>query len=144
MATEENKAIVLRLLEQGFNANDPAVFDELLADDFVNHDPSQPDATDREGLKRFWSALCHAFPDQHTAVEDLVGEGDRVVKRAIWRGTQSGELLGIPPTGKQATMSTISIYRLADGKVRDMWWAYDSLGLLRQLGALPEPSAAMP
>jgi steroid delta-isomerase-like uncharacterized protein len=142
MATEENKAIVLRLLEQGFNTNDAAVFDELLTDDFVNHDPSQPDAVDRVTLKQFWTALCHAFPDQHTAVEDLVGEGDTVVKRAVWRGTQTGELQGIPPTGKQATMSTVSIYRIADGKVREMWWAYDSLGLLRQLGFLPEPAPA--
>jgi len=142
MATAENKAIVLRLLEQGFNANDPAVFDELLAEDFVNHDPSQPAAADRETLKQFWAALCDALPDQHTAVEDLVGEGDKVVKRAVWRGTQAGELMGIPPTGKQVTMSTVSIYRIADGKVREMWWGYDSLGLLRQLGVLPEPAPA--
>jgi steroid delta-isomerase-like uncharacterized protein len=142
MAVEENKAIVLRLLEQGFNANDPAVFDELLADDFTNHDPSQPAAVDREGLKQFWAALCHAFPDQHTAIEDLVGEGDKVVKRAHWRGTQTGELMGIPPTGKQATMSTVSIYRIADGKVREMWWGYDTLGLLTQLGVVPQPAPA--
>ena len=140
MATDENKAIVLRLLEQGFNANDPAVFDELLAEDFVNHDPSQPATADRETLKQFWAALCHAFPDQHTAAEDLVGEGEKVVKRASWRGTQTGEFIGIPPTGTHATMSTVSIYRIDDGKVREMWWAYDTLGLLRQLGVLPGPA----
>lgn len=142
MATEENKAIVLRLVEKGFNANDPAVFDELLAADFVNHDPSQPTAADREGLKQFWAAVCHAFPDQHTAVEDLIGEGEKVAKRASWRGTQTAALMGIPPTGNRVTMSMVSIYRVADGKVREIWWCYDNLGLMQQLGVLPEPAPA--
>jgi len=142
MSIEQNKAIVLRLLEEGFNANDPAVFDQLLAEDFVNHDPAQPTATDREGLKRYWATVCAAFPDGHTTAEDLIGEGEKVVKRSSWRGTHTGELQGIPPTGKQVTLDTVSTYRIADGKVREIWWGYDNLGLLRQLGVLPQPTPA--
>lgn len=142
MSTEENKAIVIRLLEEGFNANNPAVFDEMLAGSFVNHDPAQAAVVDREGLKRHWAAVCAAFPDNRTVVEDLITEGDRVVKRARWQGTHTGELQGIPPTGKQVTLPSISIYRIAGGKVGELWWGYDNLSLLQQLGVLPQPEPA--
>ena len=137
--SDENKAIVRRLLEEGFNANNPAVFDEMLADDFANHDPSQPASVDREGLKQGWSALCTGFPDQHSTIEDLIGEGDQVVKRATWRGTHTGEYNGLPPTGRTVTLPTISMYRIAGGKIKEIYWGYDSLSILQQLGVLPVP-----
>lgn len=141
MTTEENKALVRRLLEEGFNTGNKAVFDAMLADDFEDHDPSQAAVADREGLEQYWAALCAGFPDQHTAIDDLIAEGDRVVKRATWRGTHTGKFNGLPPTGRSVTLKVISIYRIEDGKVKEIFWGYDSLTLLQQLGVIPVPES---
>ena len=138
MSTAENKTIVRRLLEDGFNAGTLAVFDEMLAPDFVNHDPANPTARDREGLKQYWAALCAGFPDQHTVAEELLAEGDKVVKRATFRGTHTGTFNGLPPTGQQVTIASISIYRLVDGRITAIWWGYDNLSVLQQLGVVPQ------
>ena len=137
MSTAENKTIVRRLLEDGFNAGNLAVFDELLAPDFVNHDPANPTVRDRDGFKQYWAALCAGFPGQHTVAEDLLADGDKVVKRAIFRGTHAGTFNGLPPTGKPVTIASISIYRIVDGRITAIWWGYDNLGVLQQLGVVP-------
>ena len=77
--------------------------------------------------------------DQHIAVEDIIGEGDKVVVRSTFSGTQTGPLMGFPPTGKHCTQSQISIFRLASGKVIEYWFNADDLGMIRQLGLLPGP-----
>ena len=137
MSTAENKTIVRRLLEDGFNAGNLAVFDEMLAPDFVNHDPANPTVRDRDGLKQYWAALCAGFPDQHTVAEELLADGDKVVKRATFRGTHAGTFNGLPPTGKPVTIASISIYRIVDGRITDIWWGYDNLSVLQQLGVVP-------
>jgi steroid delta-isomerase-like uncharacterized protein len=142
MSTEENKRIVERMLDEGWNPSNPAAFDELMTEDFVNHDPTAPQIRTREDLKAFHAARTAAFPDQHTTVQDLIAEGDQVVKRWTFRGTQTGDFLGIPPTGKQATLEGLSIYRIENGKIAEMWWGYDQLGVLQQLGVIPEPAQA--
>lgn len=139
MTTEANKAIVRRLLEEGFNTGNMAVLDEMLADDFVNHNPSEPASVDREGLKQGWAAICAGFPDQRSEIDDLIAEKDQVVKRSTFRGTQTGEFNGIPPTGRPVTLQVISIYRITDGKVKEIYWAYDNLSTLQQLGIVPIP-----
>lgn len=139
MSTETNKAIVHRYVEDGYNANNLAVIDDLFAADFVNHDPTQPAARDLAALKHLMLARQAAFPDQRTTIEDLFVEGDRVAKRWTWRGTQTGEFNGIPPTGRQVTVAGIDILRVSDGKIREIWWGYDTLGLLQQLGVIPVP-----
>src|SRR5690349_13655898 len=100
MSTEANKALVRRLLDEGFNAGNMALFDELLVPDFANHDPSMPMAVDREGLKQWWMGMRASFPDLHTGIEALIAEGDLVVKRAIGTGTQTQAFQGYPATGK--------------------------------------------
>lgn len=139
MTTEENKTIVRRLLEDGFNAGNTSLFDEMLTRDFANHDPSQPAVADREGLKQYWASLRGGFPDQHTVIDDLIAEGNQVVKRATWHGTHTGEFTGLPPTGRAVTLKVISIYRIAGSKVQEIYWGYDSLTLLQQLGVVPIP-----
>lgn len=142
MSAAENKAIVRHLLEAGFNAGNLSVFDEMLAPAFVNHDPAAPMARDREGLKQYWAAICTGFPDHHSVAEDLIVEGDQVVKRATFHGTHTGEFMGLAPTGKQVANTTISIYRITDGRVTEIWWGYDTFGLMQQLGAIPQPEPA--
>jgi len=142
MTTATNRAIVHRFVEEAYNAGNPALLDELCAADVVIHDPAQPAVRDLQALKELWSAQRAAFPDVRTAIEDLVAEGDRVAKRFTVRGTQTGEFNGLAPTGRQFTLAGIDILRISEGKIREIWYAYDMLGVLQQLGVLPEPAAA--
>ena len=142
MSTETNKAVVHRYVEDGYNAGNMAVIDELFATEFVNHDPSAPTVRDLEGLKQLILAQHAAFADVRTTIEDLVADGDKVVKRFIVRGTHTGDFNGIPATGKQFTLEGIDILRLVNGKIQEIWIGYDMLGVLQQLGVMPQPEEA--
>lgn len=136
---ETNKELVRRL--DAIWDGDLAIVDELVADDFVNHNPLVPDAPPGPaGFKRNVEALRTAFPDLEMATEDLIAEDDKVVFRAVGHGTHEGELLGIAPTGREVTLSGIVIFRIADGQVAERWGQFDSLGMLRQLGAIEVPT----
>jgi predicted ester cyclase len=90
-----------------------------------------------EGLKQFISLFRAGFPDLHFTIEDMIAAGDTVVVRQTYRGTHKGELMGISPTGKQVTITSIDIGRFTGGKLVEHWGATDSLGLLQQLGVVP-------
>jgi steroid delta-isomerase-like uncharacterized protein len=138
MSIELNKAISRRADEELFNRGNLAVAGELFAGDYVYHDPtSGVEWHGPEDVKRFASLLRGAFPDLQQTIEDQVAEGDKVAYRWTARGTHRGELLGIPPTGARVTFTGISIARLADGKIQEIWENYDALGLMRQLGTVP-------
>ncbi len=83
------------------------------------------------------TAMVAGFPDGKWILDDAVAEGDKVAVRYTFRGTHQGELLGIPPTGKQVTMTGINIYRIVNGQFAEIWESYDKFGLLQQLGVLP-------
>ena len=78
-----------------------------------------------------------AFPNVEEIIEDQVAEGDKVATRLTFSGTHSGELMGIPPTGKQVTFTAITIDQLVDGKITERWHLFDTLGMLQQLGVIP-------
>jgi steroid delta-isomerase-like uncharacterized protein len=93
-----------------------------------------------EDLKQFFVMLRSGFPDFQGIIEDLfAAEGDKVVLRFTFRGTHQGEFMGIAPTGKQVIMPGIDIFRIADGKLVELWNQEDMLGMMQQLGAIPEP-----
>jgi steroid delta-isomerase-like uncharacterized protein len=140
MSTQENKTIVHQFLEKVWNAHDVAAADEFFTADFVNHDPASPNVTGVEELKAFARALFAAFPDFHVVIDDEVAEGDKVAKIWTLHATQQGEFQGIPATGKSVTMKGITVYRIANGKIAELTWSYDMLGLLQQLGAIPVPA----
>ena len=136
MSTEENKAIVRRLLEEGFNQRNLALFDELYAPNFVYHLGSTT-IEGVEAFKQFTLMNIASVPDLHFTIEDQVAEGDTVVTRWIVSGTHKGDLMGVPPTGKQATVTGIGINHFANGKIVENWTNMDVLGLLQQLGVVP-------
>jgi len=136
---EQNKALARRVLEEAANQRKLELIDELLAPDYVLHDPANPMVQDRETFKQFLNGHYVAFPDIQWTIEDVVAEGDRVVVRWILTGTHQGPLMGIPPTGKQVSMWGISIYRIAEGKVAEEWAVADVMGLMQQLGVIPPP-----
>jgi steroid delta-isomerase-like uncharacterized protein len=145
MSTEENKAIVRRAIEEGWNHGNVAVFDELCAPNFIYHDPGIPDVRTLEGYKRFAAEIRTAFPDLHFTIEDLVAEGDQVVMRWTFRGTNTGDLvtpMPLPATGKQVTVTGISIGRFAGGKALEVWNQGDNLGEMQRLGVIPAPAQA--
>jgi len=148
MSAEENKALIRRYYEQidaaAREKRDASFLDEFVASDFVNHNPSPGFTPDLEGLKQANDHFLAASPDGYHVVEDMIAEGDKVMTRLSAYGTQTGELLGIPPTGKQFTMTAIALHRIANGKIVEHWSELDNLGVMQQLGVVPAPEAPPP
>lgn len=137
MSTEQNKANNRRVFEEAFNQGKLTVLDEVCASNYVLHDPTGP-IPGAEGFKQYVAMYRAAFPDLRITLEDEVAEGDRVVVRWVARGTHQGELMGIPPTGRQITVTGITIVRAdASGKTEEAWVNLDTLGMLQQLGVIP-------
>jgi len=139
MSEEENKAMVRRFWEEGFNKRNLAVVDELVASNYVGHIAGMEDVRGPEGWKQAWAEAFTAFPDYHATIEDMVGEEDKVVARYTETGTHQGEFMGIAPTGKQFTVSSIMIDRIVGGKFVEGWLVMDALGVMQQLGVIPTP-----
>lgn len=140
MSTETNKALLRRAVEECWNQGNVALIDELGAPDFVNHDPARPNVRTREDYKRWATEVRSAYPDLHYTIEDMIAEGEQVVMRLTFRGTNTGDIVTpkhIPATGKQVTMTEILIVRFAGGKVVELWSQADYLGGYQQLGLIP-------
>jgi steroid delta-isomerase-like uncharacterized protein len=143
MSAEESKVIVARVWEEFFIQGNLDKADEFFAPDYVNHDPAAPE--DRHGpeeLRQFLSIYHNAFPDMQFTIEDVITEGDEVVVRWTVRGTHQGEFMGIPPTNNRVTLTGMSIERVSGDKIVETWDSYDAMGLMQQLGVIPEPGQA--
>lgn len=139
----ENKALSKRFLEEAFNAGNVAIMDEILADGFVNYDAALPEpSVGIEAAKASVMVYRDAFPDLKITIEEQIAEGDKVVTRWSARGTHQGDLMGIPPTGKQGTVTGITIERITGGKIIESHTNWDTLGLLQQLGVVPALATA--
>ena len=139
MSAEDNKALVSRYFNAAWNQGNPSVIDDLFAATFHHHNPGVPNGGSREGFKQFNSVFRSAFPDLRISQDDVIAEGDQVVTRFTVHGTHQGELQGIPPTGKQMTITGIEIVRVSGGKIVEAWSEFDQLGMLQQLGVIPAP-----
>ena len=139
VSEEDNKAVVRRWIETFNNPYTPQTEVDVLTPGYVAHAPGLPDPLDLEAWSQFTAAFVEAFPDLRLTVEDILSEGDMVAARVAFRGTHRGEFQGIPPTGKEVAFSSIEIDRMVDGKVAEHWFEMDLLGLMGQLGAIPEP-----
>jgi steroid delta-isomerase-like uncharacterized protein len=135
---ESNKAIIRRY-RQAHNQNDMAALDEIVAADLNTHSQLPNVPPGREGGKMVHQGSLAAFPDGKTTTDDLIAEGDKVVERFTFVGTQKGEFLGIPATGKPVRVTGMSIFRIANGKIVEHWGENDGMGLMMQLGVLPAP-----
>jgi len=138
VSEEDNRALVRRWIETFNNPYTPQTEVDVLAPGYIAHAPGLPGPLDLEAWSRFTDAFVEAFPDLRLTVEDIFSAGYMVAARAAFRGTHRGEFQGIPPTGKEVAFSSIEIDRMVDGKVQEHWFELDQLGLMRQLGALPE------
>ena len=140
MSIEQHKAIIRRFFQE-FNH---AAVDELFVAEYVHHDPSLPPDLQhgREAYKQVVRLFLTGFPDLKTTVDGIVAEGDMVACRWTFQGTQQGEMMGLPPTGKRVLGSGMSIHRIVGGKIAEGWFNFDTLGMLQQLGAIPSPGEA--
>ncbi len=148
MSIEEHKALVRRYFEDA--PYNPDVCDEIYAPTFnfhtIQHASITPQVTEStpqsekaayEWLKTVWSA------DWYMTIDEMIAEGDRVMVRWTFNGMHLGELSGLPPTHKRVTYSGINIFRIADGKIAEIWDIYDRLWMWQQLGVLPEIKEAI-
>jgi steroid delta-isomerase-like uncharacterized protein len=138
---EQNKGIVQRIFKEFWLDGRTSVLDQLLATDVTNHELSKEPLAGRDGYKEwangFRQVTAAGFPDREIVVDALVAEGDLVAKRWTFRGTHTGEYMGLPASGKKVVMTGITIYRIAGAQVHETWWSYDALGMMQQLGAIP-------
>lgn len=134
---EQHKATARRWSEELWSRGNLAVADEIIAPDYVRHDPGDPfSARGPEDVKRLVTMLRTMLPDFAIEVHAIIAEGDMVVSRYTATATDTVGYLGMPPTGKAIRTSAIQIFRFANGKIVESWAARDDVGTLRQLGHL--------
>lgn len=121
MTPTENKKVISRLYEEVFSKWNYAALPELVADDFDCHLIPTDLPRGPAGIEQFYRSLREAFPDLKYTANDMIAEEDRVAVRWTWHCTHQGEFLGIAPTGKQAEVSGMAIYRLTNGKCVERW-----------------------
>ena len=135
MSTEANKALVRRYFEE-LDKRNFAVFDEVLADDYVDHNPPLPDLPPgREGVRQASIMLAAAFPDAVHTLLDQMAEGDKVMTRMTVRATFTGTIYGLTPTGNAVGVRGMAVHRIAGGKLVEHWAHMDMAGFMEQLGA---------
>jgi predicted ester cyclase len=135
--------VVARALAETFvrmlNDHDPDLVDRFIAPDYRNHNPFVGDG--REANRQFWAGFFTALPDLTATMEDLVIAGDRVVGRFVYRGTHTGEFMGIAATERSVEMRSIDIWRVENDMFAEHWDELNTLQLLQQMDALPPLSS---
>ena len=133
----DHSATARRLYDR-INAKDIDGFATNLSDDFVEYEVTPGLAPTKEGVKAFFRMQLAAFPDLRMTVEDIVANGDKVVARVRLTGTNQGELMGMPASGKSVDVQLIDIFRFdGDGRIAEHWGVFDVLGMMQQLGVAP-------
>jgi steroid delta-isomerase-like uncharacterized protein len=131
----DNKALMLRVYEEIFSQGDLDKIDELLADDFIEHEELPPGIPPGKGAPKALMSMMHgAFPDFHVTVEEMLEDGDKVITRARFSGTHEGEFMGMPATGKKFDIAVIDIVEIRDGKGVAHWGIMDMAAMMQQLG----------
>ena len=134
----DNKEIAARFYQE-INKGNLAVIDELVADNFVDHEEMPGMQPGKEGVKQWMSGMLTAFPDFHMEATDIMADGDRVCILAKFSGTHQGDFMGIPATGKKIDVPVADVVRFADGKAVEHWGVTDTGLMMQQLGVIDEP-----
>ncbi|MEV6635018.1 ester cyclase [Actinoplanes sp. NPDC051470] len=118
------------------NTHNPDLVEKFVAENYLNHNDFVADG--REANRQFWAAFFTGLPDVTVTMEDLIIAGDRVVGRFVYRGTHTGDLLGIPASGQPVEMRSIDIWRVQDGLFVEHWDQLNLMQMFQQIGALPQ------
>jgi steroid delta-isomerase-like uncharacterized protein len=138
-ASEAAKAVVRRNTEEVQVGGNFAVFEELFADDFLDHTPQPGCTPDKAGARELYKVLRAAFPDFHAEIHWQLADGDRVTTYKTYRGTHRGEFFGVAPTGRKIQFETVDVVRVRvrDGQIAEHWGVANLFSVMQQLGALP-------
>jgi steroid delta-isomerase-like uncharacterized protein len=137
----DHTATIARMYDQ-INAHDLDGFCDLLADDFVEHEQAPGLAPTKDGVRQFFAMYMAAFPDLRMEPQDVLPSGDKVVARITCTGTNQGDFMGMPATGKSVEVEAIDIIRFGDdGLAHEHWGVFDAMAMMQQLGAIPETPA---
>ena len=136
--SRENVAAMHRIYDEVLNSGNFDVADELIAADAISHEVPREYPSGLEGWKGYFADFRTAFPDLHFTIEETIDDGDKVVCRCTMQGTHQGEFMGIPATGKKVSISGMDIAHFAGGKAVEHWANYDELGMMQQLGVIPD------
>jgi steroid delta-isomerase-like uncharacterized protein len=137
---EANKELYRHYIEEIWNKRDLTAADRYLAPDYIEHNPNPPPGV--AGRKKFVATVLAAFPDYHAEVQEVIAEGDRVVARVQFTGTNDGPYDGRPPTHNKLSFSTADFFRIADGKIAEHWDVVNVLPRMIALGQIQPPAAA--
>jgi len=135
-ASSEAKAVIRRNTEEVQGKGDFDVFEELFADDFIDHTPQPGMTPDKTGARRLYKALRTAFPDLHAVIHWQTADGEVVTTFKSYHGTHQGTFLGVAPTGRKIHFEAVDAMRAHEGKITEHWGAANLFSLMQQLGAL--------
>jgi steroid delta-isomerase-like uncharacterized protein len=128
---------IITRFELAFRAGDQSTIDELCDPGLVDHSPAPGHEPTLAGFKEKIAGIREVFPDLEEDLQDIIAGGDTVATRWVITGSQQQEFMGIPASGQTIRVEGMNFYRLADGRVTDIWTQFDGVGMLQQLGAIP-------
>jgi len=137
--TQDNITIVRRLTQEGFVGGHIEVVDDLVAEDYVDHDPLPAQVQGREGQKQACRMVVNGLSDRRTLQEDFLAVGDKVIESWIFQGTHTGEFMAVPASGRQIQIRGIEIWRCANDRIVERWGSIDTGAVMAQLAAMPTP-----
>jgi predicted ester cyclase len=135
----DGTGLIKRFYTEVIEDGNLSLIDELVSDDFVDHDPLPGQSPAKDGVGFFVNTMRAAFPDLRAkTTEPALVDGNLEAQYVVLTGTHQGELMGVAPTGRSVEFSGVDIIRIEDGKVVEHWGATDTMTLMQQLGAIPE------
>jgi len=138
MSSGSSKAVVQRFRD-ALNAGDLDTAFAAFAPNAVIHMQSAQEPLTRESFRQMGQLMLSAFTGGGATVEDMIVDGDMVVSRLMFRGTHTGHLMGIPPTGRSVAIAETVVDRIADGQIVESWRLFDQMTMMQQLGVIPAP-----
>lgn len=142
MTTEEIKRLITTYTDEVWNQHSIEAMDKFYVPDYAHHDVSSPDVRTLNDYKQWAAMLLSGLSNFHVAIDDVIAEPGKAVKRWTASGLHNNTFAGIPPSGKEVRFSGVSVYKLANDRITESWYLYDMLGLLQQLGAVPAAAEA--
>jgi steroid delta-isomerase-like uncharacterized protein len=138
--SETAKAVVRRNTEEVQGKGNFDVFEELFAEDFVDHTPQPNTTPDKAGVRRLYTYMRAAFPDFHAEIHWQLADGDRVTTYKTYSGTHGGPIFGVAPTHRRVHFETVDVMRVQNGKITDHWGVANLLSLMQQIGGRIPPA----
>jgi predicted ester cyclase len=137
MSTETTQERIHRGFNEFVNQGDLTNVSDFIAPNYIGHFSGFPPVSGLDGFRQFLTMQNDAFSDRSVTFEDVIAEDENVAVRLTFRGTHTGELMGIPPTGRKVEYQAMNILHLVDDKCVEQWAVLDTMRMMQQLGVIP-------